>query len=98
MKWYQLQQELQQLLEDANQSLEESGTSSHEIVVVVLHWTDVNGQGATCLGLGITLAGGADYETKEITVYWPSYLGFSSDFEKKNLIEKTPISNSIFNQ
>lgn len=61
-------QELQQLLDEANQSLEESGTPSHEIVVVVLHRGDV----ASTLspGLGITLAGGADYETKEITVRW----------------------------
>jgi hypothetical protein len=53
-------------LDEANQSLEESGTPSHEIVVVVLHRGDV----ASTLspGLGITLAGGADYETKEITV------------------------------
>jgi len=60
-------QELQQLLDDANQSLEESGTPSHEIVVVVLHRGDASGPAS--LGLGITLAGGADYETKEITVH-----------------------------
>lgn len=54
------------MLEDANQSLEESGTPSHEIVVVVLHRGDASGPAS--LGLGITLAGGADYETKEITV------------------------------
>ena len=61
-----IMQELQQLLDEANQSLEESGTPSHEIVVVVLHRGDANGPAS--LGLGITLAGGADYETKEITV------------------------------
>ena len=52
-------------MDDANQSLEESGTPSHEIVVVVLHR---DATGPASLGLGITLAGGADYETKEITV------------------------------
>lgn len=54
-------------MDEANQSLEESGTPSHEIVVVVLHR---GGDVASTLspGLGITLAGGADYETKEITV------------------------------
>ncbi|RXG58650.1 hypothetical protein Avbf_10357 [Armadillidium vulgare] len=56
-------QELAQLIEEANHSLEESGTPSHEIVVVVLH-REIVGQGS----IGITLAGGADYETKEITV------------------------------
>jgi len=56
-------------LDDANQSLEESGTPSHEIVVVVLHRGDGVGVASTLTpGLGITLAGGADYETKEITV------------------------------
>lgn len=59
-------QELQQLLDEANQSLEESGTPSHEIVVVVLHRGDV--ASSLTAGLGIALAGGADYETKEITV------------------------------
>lgn len=61
-------QELQQLLDDANQSLEESGTPSHEIVVVVLHRGDFCTSSTLSPGLGITLAGGADYETKEITV------------------------------
>ena len=56
-------QELAQLIEEANQSLEESGTPSHEILVVVLH-REIVGHGS----IGITLAGGADYETKEITV------------------------------
>lgn len=53
-------------MDEANQSLEESGTPSHEIVVVVLHRGDV--ASSLSPGLGITLAGGADYETKEITV------------------------------
>ncbi len=55
-------QELQNLIDEANQSLEESGTPSHEIMVIVLH-REFNGG-----SIGITLAGGADYETKEITV------------------------------
>ncbi|XP_026274211.2 pro-interleukin-16 [Frankliniella occidentalis] len=64
------QQELQQLIDDANQTLEEAnnnGTihpgSSHEVLVVILHRETA---GAS---VGITLAGGADYETKEITVH-----------------------------
>ncbi|CAL8121954.1 unnamed protein product [Orchesella dallaii] len=56
-------QELQQLIDEANQSLEEAGTPSHEVAVVILHREFVGGS------LGITLAGGADYETKEITVH-----------------------------
>ena len=32
-----LVQELQNLIDEANQSLEESGTPSHEIMVIVLH-------------------------------------------------------------
>lgn len=59
-------QELAQLIEEANQSLEESGTPSHEILVVVLH-REVVAHGS----IGITLAGGADYEAKEITVSCP---------------------------
>jgi hypothetical protein len=55
-------QELQNLIDEANQSLEESGTPSHEIMVIVLH-REFNGG-----SIGITLAGGADYESKEITV------------------------------
>ncbi|GAB6019897.1 hypothetical protein CHUAL_001431 [Chamberlinius hualienensis] len=55
-------QELQQLIEEANQSLEESGTPSHEIQVVVLQREIAGGS------IGITLAGGADYDSKEITV------------------------------
>lgn len=62
-------QELAQLIEEANQSLEESGTPSHEILVVVLH-REVVAHGS----IGITLAGGADYEAKEITVSFPSFL------------------------
>merc|ERR1712088_959990 len=57
-------QELQNLIDEANQSLEESGTPSHEIMVIVLH------RGYTQGGsIGVTLAGGADYESKEITVH-----------------------------
>ncbi len=55
-------QELQGLIDEANQSLEESGTPSHEIMVIVLHREFSAGS------IGITLAGGADYESKEITV------------------------------
>ena len=55
-------QELQQLIDEANQSLEEAGTPSHEVCVIILHREYAGGS------LGITLAGGADYETKEITV------------------------------
>ncbi|KAK3923176.1 Pro-interleukin-16 [Frankliniella fusca] len=64
------QQELQQLIDDANQTLEEAnnnGTSHtgspHEVLVVILH-RETSGA-----SVGITLAGGADYETKEITVH-----------------------------
>merc|ERR1712079_517883 len=56
-------QELQNLIDEANQSLEESGTPSHEIMVIVLHREFSGGT------IGITLAGGADYESKEITVH-----------------------------
>merc|ERR1719277_1387115 len=55
--------ELQGLIDEANQSLEESGTPSHEIMVIVLHREFSGGT------IGITLAGGADYESKEITVH-----------------------------
>ncbi len=55
-------QELQSLIEDANQSLEESGTPSHEILVVVLHREFAAGS------VGIALAGGADYECTDVTV------------------------------
>ena len=54
--------ELQGLIDEANQSLEESGTPSHEIMVLVLH------REFTAGSIGITLAGGADYESKDITV------------------------------
>ena len=50
------------MIDEANQSLEESGTPSHEIMVIVLH------REFTAGSIGITLAGGADYENKEITV------------------------------
>ena len=40
-----------------------SGTPSHEIMVVVLHR-----EYPTVGSVGITLAGGADYDTKDITV------------------------------
>jgi hypothetical protein len=54
---------LQGLIDEANQSLEESGTPSHEIMVIVLH------REFTAGSIGITLAGGADYESKDITVH-----------------------------
>ena len=60
--FFPLLQELQALIDEANQSLEESGTPSHEIMVIVLHREFAAGS------VGITLAGGADYESKEITV------------------------------
>ena len=64
-------QELQNLIDEANQSLEESGTPSHEIMVIVLHREFSAGT------IGITLAGGADYECKEITVMLHSDTGCS---------------------
>ena len=64
-------QELQNLIDEANQSLEESGTPSHEIMVIVLHREFSAGT------IGITLAGGADYECKEITVILYSDTGSS---------------------
>ena len=60
-------QELQNLIDEANQSLEESGTPSHEIMVIVLHREFSGGT------IGITLAGGADYECKEITVIYLTF-------------------------
>ncbi|CAH1736204.1 unnamed protein product [Aphis gossypii] len=70
------QQELQQLIDDANQTLEENNSGcngiaalttnplqSVEVTVVILH------RDMATSSVGITLAGGADYETKEITVY-----------------------------
>lgn len=73
------QQELQQLIDDANQTLEENGSGggvnaaaaaavvpmSVEVMVVILH------RDMATSSVGITLAGGADYETKEITVSLP---------------------------
>ncbi|CAN8005573.1 unnamed protein product, partial [Ixodes hexagonus] len=56
-------QELQQLIDEANQSLDEAGASGHDIHVVILH------KDSPTSGLGVTLAGGSDYETKEITVH-----------------------------
>lgn len=50
------------MIDDANQTLEETGGCSHEVVVVILHRDTAGGS------IGITLAGGADYESKEITV------------------------------
>ena len=69
-------QELQGLIDEANQSLEESGTPSHEIMVIVLH------REFTAGSIGITLAGGADYENKEITV--------SINIKSQQLTKKTP--------
>jgi len=57
-------QELQTLIDEANQSLEgEIAGQNNNIQVVVLH-REYNTSGS----IGITLAGGIDYETKEITV------------------------------
>lgn len=54
------------LIEEANQPLEDSvGTMVapvHDVVVVLLHREGTTGS------IGITLAGGVDYESKEITV------------------------------
>ena len=58
-----LLQELQSLIDEANQSLEESGTPSHEIMVIVLHREFSAGT------IGITL------ECKEITVILYSDMG-----------------------
>nr|CAD7430828.1 unnamed protein product [Timema monikensis] len=60
------QQELQSLIDEANQVLEENGgysTPVYEVLVIVLHRETTGGS------IGITLAGGADYEAKEITVH-----------------------------
>ena len=56
-------QELQQLIDEANQSLEGEDQSGINILVVVLH-REYKSNG----NIGITLAGGSDCETKEITV------------------------------
>ena len=73
-------QELQGLIDEANQSLEESGTPSHEIMVIVLH------REFTAGSIGITLAGGADYENKEITVRIFSVLFFSFDIFLRSIL------------
>ncbi|XP_054159829.1 GATA zinc finger domain-containing protein 7-like [Oppia nitens] len=57
-------QELQQLIDEANQSLESNDINNHNIQVVVLH-REYKSSGS----IGITLAGGSDCETKEITVH-----------------------------
>ena len=57
------------MIDEANMSLEESGTPSHEIMVIVLHREFTSGS------IGITLAGGADYECKDITVSIATSLG-----------------------
>ena len=62
---------MQGLIDEANQSLEESGTPSHEIMVIVLH------REFTAGSIGITLAGGADYESKDITVSLLFFVAFS---------------------
>lgn len=56
-------QELQQLIDEANQSLDEAGAAGHDIHVVILH------KESPTSGVGVTLAGGSDYEAKEITVH-----------------------------
>lgn len=57
-------QELQALIDEANQSLEgEVYNQNAQIQVIVLH-REYNTSGS----IGITLAGGSDYETKEIIV------------------------------
>ena len=78
-----------QLIEEANQALEDSGTPSHEILVVVLH-REVVAHGS----IGITLAGGADYETKEITVsnhYSLRFLLFTYFYEYFSYIQNSKI-------
>jgi len=54
--------DLQSLIEEANCSLEDSVDASQEIFVVILHRKLNYGS------VGISLAGGSDYENKEITV------------------------------
>ena len=53
---------MQSLIDEANQSLEESCTPLHEIMVIVLL------REFSASTIGIILAGGYDYECKEITV------------------------------
>ncbi|CAK9294368.1 unnamed protein product [Gordionus sp. m RMFG-2023] len=55
--------ELQQLIEEANQSLDQSGSSDHFVDVLILHREHMGG------GIGITLAGGVDQEQKEIRIH-----------------------------
>lgn len=51
------------MIDEANQTLEETaGSGGHDLMVIILHRETVTSS------IGITLAGGADYETKEITV------------------------------
>ena len=49
-------QELQNLIDEANQSLEESGTPSHEIMVIVLHreYTQVGAVQSATAALSLT--------------------------------------------
>jgi hypothetical protein len=67
MRLHSYLQELQLLIDEANQPLEDSVSTTampvHDVVVVVLHREGTTGS------VGIILAGGADYETKEITVW-----------------------------
>lgn len=65
------------MIEEANQTLEESGnanggfsSNNHDVLVIILYRDTVGGS------IGITLAGGADYESKEITV---SHVAFSTN-------------------
>lgn len=51
------------MIDEANQTLEETaGSGGHDLMVIILHRETVTSS------IGITLAGGADYEAKEITV------------------------------
>ena len=56
------QEELQRLIEDANQLPEECSTESGTIIVISLHR-----ESEECT-IGITLSGGSDCENKDITV------------------------------
>ena len=56
-------------MDEANQSLEESGNPLHDILVIVLHREFSAGT------IDIILAGGADYKCKEITVILYSVMG-----------------------
>lgn len=60
---------MQSLIDEANLTLEEgtgvpgaAPAGSHDVHVILLHRDSVGGS------IGITLAGGSDYESKEITV------------------------------